>query len=139
MIAAVRPVSLIASLVPIALALSVAFLSFLPFGAADDFLTLGPQFVLCIIFFWTLRSPAVLPPAAIFDQFPQPLLLIPGHPQLYQGQLTFDVISAGHVGDVYNIDQLTELLDRRIVDWARRLVDSRCVVVSSQARVWWLQ
>ncbi len=66
MIGVVRPVSLVSSLLPMAIALLFAFISFLPLGASENLLTLGPQFILCIVFFWALRAPHLLPPWAVF-------------------------------------------------------------------------
>ncbi len=62
----VRPVSLIASLMPLGIAVFVVFVSFLPLGTSDNFLTLGPQFVLCVVYYWGLRAPHLLPPVAVF-------------------------------------------------------------------------
>lgn len=66
MFAAVRPVSLISSIMPIVIAVVVAFVSFLPLGAPDSVLTLGPQLVLCVVFHWAVRAPHLLPPVAVF-------------------------------------------------------------------------
>lgn len=66
MFAAVRPVSLISSIMPIAIAVVVAFVSFVPLGAPDSVLTLGPQLVLCVVFHWALRAPHLMPPIAVF-------------------------------------------------------------------------
>ena len=62
----VRPVSLLAGLLPFGIALCAAFVSFLPLGAADGLLTLGPQFVLCVVYYWALRAPHLLPPLSVF-------------------------------------------------------------------------
>lgn len=66
MIRAVRPVSLISASLPFVVAVSIVIVSFLPLGTSDDLLTLGPQLVLCFVFFWAVHAPGRMPPLAIF-------------------------------------------------------------------------
>lgn len=76
-----RPGSLISSLTPLAIAFLLFFISFLPFGLSDELLTLGPQLVLCVVFYWTLRAPERLPPWSVFAL-----------------GIAFDLFSAGPLG-----------------------------------------
>ena len=66
MIGSAKSASVFSKLLPFGIALIMLFLSFLPFGIDDSMLTLGPQFVLCVVYYWTVRAPEMLPPASVF-------------------------------------------------------------------------
>ena len=66
MIGSAKPASGFYKLVPLAVAVVVLFLSFLPVGIDDSMLTLGPQLLLCVVFYWAVRAPHMMPPASVF-------------------------------------------------------------------------
>ena len=66
MIGSAKPASGFYKLVPFGVAVVVLFLSFLPVGIDDSMLTLGPQLLLCVVFYWAVRAPHMMPPASVF-------------------------------------------------------------------------
>ena len=103
-----RPGSLVSSLTPMAMAFILFFVSFLPFGLSDELLTLGPQLVLCVVFYWTLRAPGLLPPWSVFTL-----------------GIAFDLFSAGPLG----FWGLVYLSVHAATLWARGLMRHRGFVV----------
>jgi len=66
MIGTAKPASGLYKLVPFGIAVALLFLSFLPVGIHDSMLTLGPQLLLCVVFYWAVRAPHMMPPASVF-------------------------------------------------------------------------